>query len=56
MSTLFDMGGYEFYVWTSVGLGLVVMAWNFIAPALQRRAVLEHLAEEAGTDDTEASS
>lgn len=56
MSRLFNMGGYEFYVWTSVGLGLAVIAWNFIAPTLQRRAVLERLAADAGTEDTETSS
>lgn len=45
MSALFDMGGYELYVWGSVALGLVVFAWNFLAPALQRRAVMQQLSD-----------
>ena len=28
----FHMGGYAFYVWTSYGLTLVVLAANFISP------------------------
>lgn len=43
MTQLFNMGGYEFYVWGSVGLGLAVFAWNVIAPARQRRALIEQL-------------
>lgn len=45
MGEMFKMGGYEVYVWGSVLLGVAVYAWNFLAPSLQRRAVLERLAE-----------
>ncbi|MGQ0697548.1 MAG: heme exporter protein CcmD [Panacagrimonas sp.] len=55
MTELFDMGGYEWYVWGSVGLGLAVFAWNVIAPALQRRAVFAQLAEGDGEDAGESS-
>ena len=42
---MFEMGGYEVYVWGSVSLAVAVYAWNLVAPALQRRAVLARLAE-----------
>jgi heme exporter protein CcmD len=53
MSDVFDMGGYGFYVWSSVLLGVAVFAWNLLAPALQRRAIEQRLAE--GLDEEEAS-
>lgn len=45
MSELFSMGGYERYVWGSVLLGVATFAWNLLAPALQRRAVMRQLAD-----------
>lgn len=45
MNALFDMGGYELYVWGSMVLGMAVLAWNVIAPRLQRREVMRRLAE-----------
>ncbi|MGQ0501487.1 MAG: heme exporter protein CcmD [Panacagrimonas sp.] len=50
MSQLLNMGGYELYVWGSVGLALAVFAWNVLAPALQRRALVERLAEGDAED------
>ncbi|MGQ0620829.1 MAG: heme exporter protein CcmD [Panacagrimonas sp.] len=53
MTQLFDMGGYELYVWSCVGLGLAVFIWNALAPRWQRRAVmtrLEESDEESGTN------
>lgn len=46
---MFDMGGYEVYVWSSVLLGVAVYAWNLVSPSVQRRAVLARLA--AGDDE-----
>ena len=43
VSEFFHMGGYAFYVWTSYAVVLIVMAINFIWPALQRRRLLEQL-------------
>lgn len=43
MNTIFAMGPYGFYVWSSAGLALAAYAWNVLAPALQRRALVEHL-------------
>lgn len=51
MSKLFDMGGYEFYVWGSVLLGLAVFAWNVLAPMLQRRAVVEQITDPEADED-----
>ena len=45
MKEVFDMGGYELYVWGSMALALVVFAWNVFAPALQRRSVMKTLLE-----------
>jgi len=32
MQEFFNMGGYAFYVWSSYGLTLLVLAANIIAP------------------------
>ncbi len=44
MNQYFEMGGYAFYVWSSVGLALIVFAWNVVAPALRRRSLLQQMA------------
>jgi heme exporter protein CcmD len=51
MSPLFEMGGYGVYVWGSVGLALAVFAWNLVAPALERRALLQRLADPEMEED-----
>lgn len=48
---MFDMGGYEVYVWGSVLCGVAVFAWNFLAPALQRRAVMQRLADPEDAEE-----
>lgn len=45
---MFEMGGYEIYVWGSVLLAVAVYAWNLFAPVLQRRAVLERVVDSEG--------
>ena len=45
MNAIFDMGGYELYVWGSMALAVVVFAWNVLAPAMQHRSVMQRLAE-----------
>lgn len=32
-----QMGGYAFYVWSSYGLTVLVLAWVLLAPRLRRR-------------------
>lgn len=44
LEEFFAMGGYAFYVWTSYGITLVVLAANVIIPVLQRKALLRQLA------------
>lgn len=51
MNQYFEMGGYAFYVWSSVGLALIVFAWNVLAPALQRRGLLKQMAAAADEDE-----
>lgn len=51
MSQWFDMGGYGIYVWGSLGCTLLVLAWNVVAPALERKALLRGL--DADEDDSE---
>lgn len=46
------MSGYGFYVWSSMGLGVLVFAWNALAPSLQRRDVMDRLA--SGDDEEDA--
>lgn len=54
MSGLFEMGGYETYVWGSIGLGLAVFVWNALAPHLQRRALLAKLIEDGDSMDADS--
>lgn len=53
MNDWFDMGGYELYVWGSIGCTLAVLAWNLWAPAAHRRELLreEPDSEEDHTED-----
>jgi heme exporter protein D len=37
------MGGYAFFVWSSYGLSLLVLALTFIWPVLQKRRLLQKL-------------
>jgi heme exporter protein D len=41
-----DMGGYAFYVWSSWGMTLVVIAWNIIVPIVQRKKLNQVLTRE----------
>lgn len=43
MSDFFAMGGYGFYVWTSFGLFVLVLALDALAPLLKRRRILREL-------------
>lgn len=45
-SEFWNMGGYAFYVWTSYGLALLVLAANVIAPVRQRRRLLHELTQK----------
>ncbi len=40
-----DMGGYGAYVWSAYGLALVVLVANLLSPLLQRRRLLDELAQ-----------
>lgn len=50
MSELFNMGGYELYVWGSMVLGLMTFAWNLLAPGVQRRAVIAQISDNDAED------
>ncbi len=43
MSEFFAMGGYGSYVWSSYGLGLVVLALNFSVPFIRERKIIRKL-------------
>ncbi|MGH8547163.1 MAG: heme exporter protein CcmD [Methylococcales bacterium] len=40
LAEFFAMGGYAFYVWTSYGIALVVLAFNIIQPLIQQKRTL----------------
>ncbi len=46
--TFLHMGGYGLYVWSAYGLGLVVLAANFLWPWWRQRRLLRHLVSEDG--------
>ncbi len=43
LETFFHMGGYAPYVWSAYGIALVVLAYNIISPAWQRRRLLREI-------------
>ena len=43
MREWFAMGGYAIYVWPAYAVFFVVLAWDWIAPALRRRQLLREL-------------
>ena len=48
VADFFRMGGYAFYVWSSYAIVFVVLALNFIIPALRHRRVQRALSRDAG--------
>ncbi len=57
MSDFFYMGGYAVYVWSSLGLGLIVLVLNILIPLATHRAALKkagdyHASEAINGDRT----
>jgi heme exporter protein D len=46
-SEFLDMGGYGFYVWSSYGLTLIVLAINVLGPLQLHRKLLTDIARAA---------
>lgn len=43
MTEFFSQGGYAFYVWSSYGMGLVLLAAEIIQLRKQRRTILARI-------------
>ncbi|MFO1506187.1 MAG: heme exporter protein CcmD [Lysobacterales bacterium] len=43
MSEFFAMGGYASYVWPAYAVFFLVLAWDWIAPLVQRQRVLRDI-------------
>ncbi|WIG55982.1 MAG: hypothetical protein OJF61_001770 [Rhodanobacteraceae bacterium] len=43
MAHWFAMGGYASYVWPAYAVFIVVLAWDWFAPALRRRRLTREL-------------
>ena len=43
MHEFFAMGGYAMYVWPAYAVFLVVLAWDWFAPAMRRRRLTREL-------------
>jgi heme exporter protein D len=43
MNDFFNMGGYAFYVWTSIGLFVVAMLIDFISLYLKEKTVIRSI-------------
>lgn len=43
LNDFIHMGGHGPYVWTSYGVGLVVIIYNVIAPMVRRKEVIKRL-------------
>jgi heme exporter protein D len=46
-SEFLDMGGYAFYVWSSYGITLLILAINVIGPLQLHRKILTDIARAA---------
>lgn len=44
MSEFIAMGGYAFYVWSSLAITAGVLIWNLISPIQHRKALLRDVA------------
>lgn len=40
MADLFSMGGYGFYVWTSYGVFVAMLTWDFIVPRIKMKQAM----------------
>ncbi|MEO6967882.1 MAG: heme exporter protein CcmD [Rhodanobacteraceae bacterium] len=45
MADWLAMGGYAIYVWPAYAVFLIVLAWDWIATTIRRRAVIAELRE-----------
>ena len=53
MSEFLHMGGYAVYVWSSMGLGLLVLIFNILIPLSKHRAALRKASDfHANTADS----
>ena len=43
MSEFYSQGGYAFYVWSSYGMGLILVVLELVQLRRQRRAILARL-------------
>jgi len=43
LNSFFAMGGHGFYVWLCYGIFALIMAVNFLSPALKRRQILKDI-------------
>lgn len=50
MHDFFAMGGYAIYVWPAYAVFFVVLAWDWIAPLLRRRQLLNELRGRAARE------
>lgn len=37
------MGGYGAYVWSAYGVAIAVLAWQLVAPIVQRRQIIKQI-------------
>jgi len=54
-SQFFNMGGYAFYVWTSWGLTVLVLLWQFIQPKLKNAKIKAEIRREISRKEKLAS-
>jgi heme exporter protein D len=45
MNDFFNMGGYAIYVWSSIGLGIIVLILNVVLPLLAHKSALQKAAD-----------
>jgi len=50
LSEFFNMGGYAVFVWTSYGLTLVLLVWNWLMPYQQHKQNLRKLTRQYRSD------
>jgi len=54
LSEFFNMGGYAVYVWSSYGLGLVIMVWSIVQPWRREKQLIKNLKKRQQREENQS--
>ena len=56
LTSFISMGGHGSYVWSAYAIGLVVMAWNVLAPLMARKRILTQVQRQLRQQNLRSAS